>query len=316
MMRTRRLIWRVTTVAVILVAGLEAALQAAHAWAARRAARAALSDPGAPVVLCLGDSHTYGAGVTAAEAYPAQLEALLRARGYRVNVVNLGVPGMNTSEIRRALPGWLKRFSPVAVIVLAGVNNGWNRRDAAWSDAQDGVPSSVLARIRDSLAGRVRLVRAALVFSRRLELAGPGPELAQDRTGAAVLHYQRDSYALESREAVYDRARRDLTAIIAQARANHVTAVLMTYVSDPEFDFATPNRLLREAADFMNAPLADNDLALRPLLSNPDGSVNAARRESMFFPDMHPRALGYEKMAPNIAAALEAGGVLGLLPRN
>ena len=38
------------------------------------------------IVVALGASNTYGEGVARGEDYPAQLEALLRARGHNVSV--------------------------------------------------------------------------------------------------------------------------------------------------------------------------------------------------------------------------------------
>jgi acyl-CoA thioesterase I len=48
----------------------------------------------APVtIVALGASNTAGKGVSMSEAFPAQLEAMLRARGYDARVINAGVSG-------------------------------------------------------------------------------------------------------------------------------------------------------------------------------------------------------------------------------
>jgi acyl-CoA thioesterase-1 len=44
-------------------------------------------------IVALGDSLTAGYGLPAADAFPAQLERALKAKGYLVNVVNAGVTG-------------------------------------------------------------------------------------------------------------------------------------------------------------------------------------------------------------------------------
>ncbi|PYN42595.1 MAG: arylesterase, partial [Candidatus Rokuibacteriota bacterium] len=46
---------------------------------------------GEGVVVALGDSLTAGLGVAADEAFPARLQARLRAEGYDYRVVNAGV---------------------------------------------------------------------------------------------------------------------------------------------------------------------------------------------------------------------------------
>ncbi|MBV9150897.1 MAG: esterase, partial [Alphaproteobacteria bacterium] len=47
-------------------------------------------------VVALGASNTVGMGVRPQEAYPAQLEAMLRAKGYNGRVVNAGISGDTT----------------------------------------------------------------------------------------------------------------------------------------------------------------------------------------------------------------------------
>jgi acyl-CoA thioesterase I len=62
----------------------------------------------AATVVALGASNTFGKGVSRSQAYPAQLEALLRARGLSARVVNAGINGDTTggmlSRLDRAVP--------------------------------------------------------------------------------------------------------------------------------------------------------------------------------------------------------------------
>ena len=61
-------------------------------------------------ILVLGDSWTFGAGVSAAESWPEQLETALAARGLEVEVANGGVSGYETVQeairYRRDLAGF------------------------------------------------------------------------------------------------------------------------------------------------------------------------------------------------------------------
>ena len=50
----------------------------------------------AATIVALGASNTYGKGVERNQAYPAQLEAILRARGSNAQVVNAGINGDTT----------------------------------------------------------------------------------------------------------------------------------------------------------------------------------------------------------------------------
>ena len=57
---------------------------------------AVVTCPAGAQVVCLGASNTAGKGVSQQEAYPAQLEAMLRARHYDGRVANAGVSGDTT----------------------------------------------------------------------------------------------------------------------------------------------------------------------------------------------------------------------------
>jgi acyl-CoA thioesterase I len=48
-------------------------------------------------IVALGASNTAGKGVGSDQAFPAQLEAMLRAKGYDAHVTNAGVNGDTTS---------------------------------------------------------------------------------------------------------------------------------------------------------------------------------------------------------------------------
>jgi acyl-CoA thioesterase I len=62
----------------------------------------------AATIVALGASNTFGKGVARDQAYPAQLEAILRSKGRDVRVINAGVNGETTgamlSRIDRAVP--------------------------------------------------------------------------------------------------------------------------------------------------------------------------------------------------------------------
>src|SRR5258705_13019126 len=75
----------------------------------------------AATIVALGASNTYGKGVVRNQAYPAQLEAILRAKGSNVHVVNAGING-DTTE---GMFGRLDRARPngtSAVILQPGGN--------------------------------------------------------------------------------------------------------------------------------------------------------------------------------------------------
>ena len=76
----------------------------------------------AATVVALGASNTFGKGIARNQAYPAQLEAILRAKGANVRVVNAGINGDTTEgmlqRLDRAVPNGTS-----AVILQPGGND-------------------------------------------------------------------------------------------------------------------------------------------------------------------------------------------------
>ena len=82
--------------------------------------------PGRRRVAVLGDSITFGYWVADGDAYPRQLEALLRAArpaAEPVEVLNFGVPGYNLEQSLEVLRARALRFAPDAVVVGLCLND-------------------------------------------------------------------------------------------------------------------------------------------------------------------------------------------------
>ena len=76
----------------------------------------------AATVVALGASNTYGKGVARNQAYPAQLEAILRAKGSSVRVVNAGINGDTTEGMLGRLDSAVPNGTS-AVILQPGGND-------------------------------------------------------------------------------------------------------------------------------------------------------------------------------------------------
>jgi acyl-CoA thioesterase-1 len=74
----------------------------------------------AATVVALGASNTAGKGVSQSEAYPAQLEGMLRARGLDVNVINAGISGDTTSGMLARLDGAVPKGTRVVILQPGG----------------------------------------------------------------------------------------------------------------------------------------------------------------------------------------------------
>src|SRR6476469_7197465 len=76
----------------------------------------------AATIIALGASNTYGKGVERNQAYPAQLEAILRAKGANVRVVNAGINGDTTEGMLQRLDRTVPNGTS-AVILQPGGND-------------------------------------------------------------------------------------------------------------------------------------------------------------------------------------------------
>ena len=74
--------------------------------------------PVSGTIVCFGDSLTYGTGAEPAEAYPAQLSALIGRP-----VVNAGVPGDTTAQALERLEAGVVTHKPGYVLVTLGGND-------------------------------------------------------------------------------------------------------------------------------------------------------------------------------------------------
>ena len=150
-----------------------------------------------PVVAALGDSLTAGFGVAADEAWPARVEARLRAEGYAYSVVNAGVSGDTSAGGLRRLD-WVLRAAPEVVIVALGANDGLRGQDPkALRENLD----LIVRRLRQAgarvlLAGMRVPPNYGAAYTR--EFAAVFPDVAR-RHGAALMPFLLDGVAADPR---------------------------------------------------------------------------------------------------------------------
>jgi acyl-CoA thioesterase-1 len=71
-------------------------------------------------IVALGASNTYGKGVARNQAYPAQLEAILRAKGHTVRVINAGINGNTTRQMLARMDSTVPRGTSVVILQPGG----------------------------------------------------------------------------------------------------------------------------------------------------------------------------------------------------
>lgn len=181
-MKRRRLLPKILLATAATALLLEGALQvlAYVNWHNERSTRSGgfVRRTDSTVVLCVGDSFTFGMGASAPElSYPGQLEKLLEsASGSRWQVVNRGWPGNDSFEVRSQIGQLLDEVRPDVVCVVVGINDRWRQRGRS-ADAVDA----------DAFAWKLRTLELfrILVRGRGLfESANDGP-LPRSRPAAA-----------------------------------------------------------------------------------------------------------------------------------
>ena len=307
-------------VTVVTVGFFELALQVAAFFVGPRALVA--SAPGEEeVILCLGDSNTYGVFYAQEKAYPAQLQSVLDSRAPgRYRTLNLGLPGMNSSQVASRLEGWIDRYRPRIVVVSVGINNYWNLSDTG-AERSGGGPLLDRSRL-------YRLIRLLVTEASSLPSDTGRPEIEWvlpdggveynqnvDADTGEVLIEHRGNWRdwNRSHAEVASELASDLSAVAELAAARDVELFVMTYAAAPlpgrVSRFAreqSVNEVMRRFSREHEVGLIDLEPRFRELLppETPRALLFASEKES------HANPVGYREVAVLVADAIrsEAGG--------
>lgn len=306
----------------LLAAGIVVALVIVEifirVWAATVAAHGDVPAPAGDriVVLCIGDSHTWGRG----HGYPERLSTALARRSERYRVVNLGVSGTNTAQLRRRLPQQMDRYGPALLVVWSGVNNAWNRADA---DVRSGEGAGS---VWQWLAERSRILRFVRVwrhgrllreafeadgayvapraeqedepgFSRHVRVLAGASEEYENRTGATL-----------SDDELVAATRDDLIWIVEYAQDRGVPTILISYGLSGLYGEAS--RGIREAGAATGAPVIDAADVAKELLARM--GAGGAWLAPLYDDTIHPTQPLYEAVGNRVLAVAD---VLRLLPQ-
>lgn len=278
-----------------------------------------LAAPERHTILTLGDSHTYGVGCSAAMSYPGQLQAQLdRRQPGQYQVINLGLPGTNSSQIRTKLVAWMNQFQPETIVLCVGINNFWNVSAVGTKGGESWIKKALWSS---------RLVRVIRLILLRFETQNPADPLAKrpklvrelgedlkmrvhrdENTGEVLIEHRKTEASgfTESRAVTY--LRKDLKLIDEFTAARSVRLILLTYAAFPSQDgeqsFVRQISISDELSKFGNRHLIT-------VVDPRDHFRQLLRRgvpRSRFFLDehnAHPNARGYHEIAALVASAIE-----------
>jgi acyl-CoA thioesterase I len=94
-------------------------------------------------IVAFGASNTYGAHLRRSEAYPAQLEAMLRAAGYDVVLKNEGTNGQTTSEQLSKLNSAVPNGTRIVIFAPGGNDQNNRSKSLQFNDTERNIQSIV-----------------------------------------------------------------------------------------------------------------------------------------------------------------------------
>jgi lysophospholipase L1-like esterase len=279
----------------------------------------ARSDAG--VIYCIGDSFTYGQGVSREEAWPQVLARLLAEAmpGRAPEVRTLAVPGNSSSVAVVELAKVLKAGDARLVLILAG----WNANDGDFaahaSERRQAVPWQARLDLWLQSSRLYRVVKQALTLRSRT-LVLDDVEIIPQTTAMSLYDFR--SYQ--------EIARKNLRRMAGMCRAAGVPCAFLTYPHQDlppnpytkteyyhalfgrtplaESDYLVRDRrpgeiaidsVIRQVAESEEVPLID----LQPAFADPGGS-------KLFLPDYHhPTATGHDRIAHAVFDAIGASVV-------
>ena len=154
-------------------------------------------------IVALGASQTNGKGVSNSDAYPAQLESILKASGYSVSVANEGADGATTrdmlSRLSRAVPDGTK-----IVILQPGTNDKvrTNKRGSLNPDETRNNLEQMLARLKEKNISAILLGypgdgrREVTQKYSALWYGQPNKNISPDMIQADGQHFTKEGYAV------------------------------------------------------------------------------------------------------------------------
>lgn len=258
----------------------------------RRGRDLAGAGDGATRITFIGDSVTFGQGVADDATLPEQVAARSRAKlGAPVEVVNLGVPGYDTCQERRAFERSLERFRPRAA-VLVYVENDTEPSSIVVKDGTI-VPADVRSGTYGDLMAFLRKESRAynLVWSNWQVIKGRGGSLEQ--YAGRMAERFRDDYP------GWRRSRDCLAALGALARRHSVRLLVIPFpppvgLRVEPYPFAPYVRAVCEAAVAAGAECLD----VVPALRDPALVLTVSHVER------HPSAAVHARVADEITKRL------------
>jgi len=254
-------------------------------------------------IICIGDSSTEGVGSSDAKqySYPSQLQRLLDAAAPgRFEVVNLGLPGINSSQVLNRFEATLATFRPQLVIAMIGINDAWNLNESNVLRFYNGtIPAKVFLLIELALS-RLRVYRFVKLVYLSLTTSLGDRGVNGD---SPALPMQIPQYGPETKEkgfrvsyddllkaaAIYQALETNLTNLSLIAKRRRVPIIFMRYHN---WGWGHPEKIIDRTYSRLEVPIIDNSSVFQEAQQR-GLSVRGAD-------GWHPNDLGYLLIAKNV----------------
>ncbi len=263
-------------------------------------------------ILCVGDSHTFGAPLPSQDAYPAQLSEVLNATSSdrRVRVVNLGIPGQNSAMVANRLEKQVNYYRPDLVIAWIGLNNSWNFNEFDL-DRTDGSTIKWRRWLLRSKVLRLIIVsgfrEAGVRPTRTQKLEGDSaPSGGQEwNLGGEVIEIPLPPLPqvveAPSQDSIRVQREKDYARIIGMTKAYEVPLVLLTYPLEILVNQRATNVAVRSEAERAEIPVVASSDAFKRAMADghtgPDLIVDAV--------GPHPTRLLYRYLVDLLSLEVE-----------
>jgi lysophospholipase L1-like esterase len=252
-------------------------------------------------ILCIGDSSTYGVGASDVNkfSYPSQLQKIFNENlpNRKFNVVNLGIPGINSSQVLNRFRSYLSKYNPDLVVVMIGINDPWNLEE---SNILKFYKENIFKRMylgtelflnRLRLYQFVKLVLISNKFKNPEYVSFPEKEL---NIPAYNDETRSKSFNLSIREpmkasALFAAIDNNITALKSIADDSRVNIIFMNYHNG---GWGRPEKVIHQTYAKLNIPVVDNITLFQRAK---EIGLNVRGNDHW-----HPNDLGYLLIARNI----------------
>lgn len=252
-------------------------------------------------IICIGDSTTYGIGASNINkfSYPSQLQNILDKNiiNNKFEVINLGSPGMNSSQVLNRFEKNIFDYKPDMVIMMVGINDPWNFEESNILKFYNMTTIRGLYMRMELLLNQLKLYQ----FIKLVYLSDKFNEISvpdfNDKTmNKAIDFYKGDP----DRTKAFNMAIVNNIANLKQiAEDNNAKIIFMKYHN---IGWGRPELIIHHTYTQLKVPVVDNELLFKKAKQL---GLNILGNDKW-----HPNDLGYSFIAKNIFNKLVALKIL------